>query len=155
MKRSKAYRQADELIQTRLYSPAEAVGLARKTSHTKFDPALEVAQPLGADPRQADPMVRGPGNMPPGTGKTARRMVFAAREPAEEARARRDGARGVGSGAGTPRRWGRRRRGGGARTAPPRPGPPGGHPPPPRSAPGRGWAAGVRACGLAAGGVAT
>jgi len=40
MKRSKAYRKADELVQARLYTPAEAVTLARKTSTTKFDPTV-------------------------------------------------------------------------------------------------------------------
>jgi large subunit ribosomal protein L1 len=88
MKRSKAYRQADEQIdRARLYSPAEAVGLAKKTSTTKFDPTIEVALRLGVDPRKADQMVRGTVNLPNGTGKTARVLVFATGDRAEEARA--------------------------------------------------------------------
>src|SRR5260221_490487 len=87
MKRSKAYRQADELIQPRLYSPAEAVALARKPCTTKFDPTVEVALRLGVDPRKADQMVRGTVNLPHGTGKTARVLVFATGERAEEAKA--------------------------------------------------------------------
>jgi large subunit ribosomal protein L1 len=87
MKRSKAYRKADELIEARLYSPAEAVALARKTSTTKFDPTVEVALRLGVDPRKADQMVRGTVNLPHGTGKTARVLVFATGERAEEAKA--------------------------------------------------------------------
>jgi large subunit ribosomal protein L1 len=88
MKRSKAYRKADELIEpARLYSPAAAVSLARKTSTTKFDPTVEVALRLGVDPRKADQMVRGTVNLPHGTGKTARVLVFAAGERADEARA--------------------------------------------------------------------
>ncbi len=87
MKRSKAYRKADELVQTRLYSPAEAVTLARKTSTTKFDPTVEVALRLGVDPRKADQMVRGTVNLPHGTGKTARVLVFATGGRAEEAKA--------------------------------------------------------------------
>jgi large subunit ribosomal protein L1 len=87
MKRSKAYRKADELVQARLYSPAEAVTLARKTSTTKFDPTVEVALRLGVDPRKADQMVRGTVNLPHGTGKTARVLVFATGERAEEAKA--------------------------------------------------------------------
>jgi large subunit ribosomal protein L1 len=88
MKRSKAYRKADELIQPeRLYTPAQAVDLARKTSTTKFDSAIEVAIRLGVDPRKADQMVRGTVNLPHGTGKTVRVLVFAAGERAEEARA--------------------------------------------------------------------
>jgi len=86
MKRSKAYRNADELIDTaRLYTPAEAAGLAKKTSTTKFDPTVEVAVRLGVDPRRADQMVRGTVNLPHGTGKTARVLVFAVGQRAEEA----------------------------------------------------------------------
>jgi large subunit ribosomal protein L1 len=85
MKRSKAYRKADELVQARLYSPAEAVALARRTSTTKFDPTVEVALRLGVDPRKADQMVRGTVNLPHGTGKTARVLVFATGQRAEEA----------------------------------------------------------------------
>jgi large subunit ribosomal protein L1 len=87
MKRSKAYRKATELIESRLYHPAEAVALARKTSATKFDPTVEVALRLGVDPRKADQMVRGTVNLPHGTGKTARVLVFASGDRAEEAKA--------------------------------------------------------------------
>jgi large subunit ribosomal protein L1 len=88
MKRSKAYRKADELVEAaRLYTPAEAVSLARKTSTTKFDPTVEVALRLGVDPRKADQMVRGTVNLPHGTGKTARVLVFATGDRAAEAEA--------------------------------------------------------------------
>ena len=42
---------------------------------------------LGVDPRKADQMVRGTVNLPHGTGKTARVIVFAVGDKAEEARA--------------------------------------------------------------------
>src|SRR5213596_3177933 len=88
MKRSKAFRAAENQVDRgRLYSPAEAVALARKTSATKFDPTVEVALRLGVDPRKADQMVRGTVNLPNGTGKTARVLVFATGDRAEEARA--------------------------------------------------------------------
>ena len=88
MKRSKGYRAAAAQIdKTRLYSPAEAVALARQTSPSKFDPTVEVALRLGVDPRNADQMVRGTVNLPNGTGKTARVLVFATGDRAEEARA--------------------------------------------------------------------
>ncbi len=88
MKRSKAYRKADQLVEAaRLYSPAQAVDLARKTAPAKFDSTVEVAIRLGVDPRKADQMVRGTVNLPHGTGKTARVLVFAAGDRAEEARA--------------------------------------------------------------------
>src|SRR5450432_520508 len=88
MKRSKAYRNAAAQIEPeRLYGPAEAVSLAKKTRITKFDPTVEVALRLGVDPRKADQMVRGTVNLPHGTGKTARVLVFATGDRAEEARA--------------------------------------------------------------------
>jgi large subunit ribosomal protein L1 len=88
MKRSKAYRQAMELINPDLfYDPQAAMAIAKQTAKTKFDPAIEVSMRLGVDPRKADQMVRGTVNLPHGTGKTARVIVFAAGEKAEEARA--------------------------------------------------------------------
>src|SRR6201989_212294 len=88
MKRSKSYRQAAEQIdRERLYSPAEAVGIAKAEKVTKFDPTVEVALRLGVDPRKQDQMVRGTVNLPNGTGKTARVLVFATGDRAEEARA--------------------------------------------------------------------
>src|SRR5664280_2116536 len=88
MKRSKAYRQAAELIdRSHLYSPLEAAELAKKTSPSKMDATVEVAMRLGVDPRKADQMVRGTVNLPHGTGKTARVIVFATGERAEQAKA--------------------------------------------------------------------
>src|SRR5213595_1053158 len=88
MKRSKSYRQADEQIDhERLYSPGEAVTMAKARQVTKFDPTVEVALRLGVDPRKQDQMVRGTVNLPNGTGKTARVLVFATGDRAEEARA--------------------------------------------------------------------
>ncbi|GAB2484541.1 MULTISPECIES: 50S ribosomal protein L1 [Nocardiopsis] len=88
MKRSKNHRKASELVdRDKLYSPAEAVKLAKDTSTVKFDPTVEVALRLGVDPRKADQMVRGTVNLPNGTGKTARVLVFATGDRAEQARA--------------------------------------------------------------------
>ena len=85
-KRSKAYLQAAELVdRARLYAPLEAVELAKKTSKVKMDPTVEVALRLGVDPRKADQMVRGTVNLPHGTGKTARVIVFATGDKAVEA----------------------------------------------------------------------
>src|SRR5450756_2100066 len=86
--RNKAYRAAAEKIdRTRLYAPLEAIRLAKQTSTTTYDATLEVAFRLGVDPRKADQMVRGTVNLPHGTGKTARVLVFATGERAEQARA--------------------------------------------------------------------
>jgi large subunit ribosomal protein L1 len=86
MKRSKGYRAAAAKIDAdRLYSPLEAVRLAKDTSTTKYDATVEVAFGLGIDSRKADQMIRGTVNLPHGTGKTARVLVFATGERAEQA----------------------------------------------------------------------
>lgn len=86
-KHSKAYRAAAEKIEEgRLYAPLEAIRLAQATSTTTYDATVEVAMRLGVDPRKADQMVRGTVNLPHGTGKTARVIVFANGERAEQAR---------------------------------------------------------------------
>jgi large subunit ribosomal protein L1 len=88
MKHGKNYRKVAELVEVgKIYSPLEAANLAKETSPTKFDGTVEVAMRLGVDPRKADQMVRGTVSLPHGTGKTARVIVFATGEKAEEARA--------------------------------------------------------------------
>lgn len=87
-KRSKAYQAAVAKIEEgKLYTPAEAVALAKETSSTKTDATVEVAMRLSVDPRKADQMVRGTVNLPHGTGKTARVVVIAAGPKAAEAEA--------------------------------------------------------------------
>ncbi|MBO8188202.1 MULTISPECIES: 50S ribosomal protein L1 [Streptomyces] len=88
MKRSKTLREADSKIdRTRQYAPLEAVRLAKETSTKNFDATVEVAMRLGVDPRKADQMVRGTVNLPHGTGKTARVLVFATGDRAAAAEA--------------------------------------------------------------------
>ncbi|AXE22506.1 MULTISPECIES: 50S ribosomal protein L1 [Streptomyces] len=88
MKRSKTLRAADAKVdREKLYAPLEAVRLAKETSATKFDATVEVAFRLGVDPRKADQMVRGTVNLPHGTGKTARVLVFATGDRAAAATA--------------------------------------------------------------------
>lgn len=88
MKRSKTLRAADAKIdRDKLYAPLEAVRIAKETSATKFDGTVEVAFRLGVDPRKADQMVRGTVNLPHGTGKTARVLVFATGDRAAAAEA--------------------------------------------------------------------
>ena len=59
--------------------------LVKEMASAKFDETIEVAVRLGVDPRKADQMVRGTVNLPNGTGKTARVLVFASGEKAEAA----------------------------------------------------------------------
>jgi large subunit ribosomal protein L1 len=88
MQRSKTYRAASETIdKDEVYSPVSAIKLAKTSAKKKFDETLDVAMRLGVDPRKADQMVRGTVNLPHGTGKTARVLVFANGDKAEAARA--------------------------------------------------------------------
>ncbi len=85
-KRSKSYRAAAEKVHADvLYTPFEAMKLAKETTVTKFDSTVEVVFRLGVDPRKADQMVRGTVSLPHGTGKTARVLVFAVGPRAQEA----------------------------------------------------------------------
>ena len=85
-KKSKAYNAAVALLEEgKFYTPVEAVELAKKTGSSKFNSTVEVALKLSVDPRKADQMVRGTVNLPHGTGKTARVIVFATGPAAEAA----------------------------------------------------------------------
>ena len=87
MKRSKKYREAEKLVdKSQVYSALDAATLAKKTTTVKFDATVEVSMALGVDPKKADQMVRGTVNLPHGTGKTARVIVFANADKAAEAR---------------------------------------------------------------------
>ena len=87
-KKSKAYKAAAEKIDKgREYSPLEAAKLIKETSSQNFDATVDVAIRLGVDPRKADQLVRGTVSLPHGTGKTARVLVFATGDLAEQARA--------------------------------------------------------------------
>lgn len=84
----KNYIESAKLIDRNvLYTPAEAMELAIKTSKAKFDETIELAVRLGVDPRHADQQVRGAVVLPHGTGKKVRVLVFAKGEKAKEAEA--------------------------------------------------------------------
>ncbi len=84
--RGKKYKDAAKLLdRSKLYDPAEAIGLLKQTATAKFDETVETAIRLGVDPRHADQQVRGAVVLPNGTGKTARCIVFAKADKAKEA----------------------------------------------------------------------
>src|SRR5690606_37500715 len=70
-----------------LFTPAEAIELAKQLAPARFDETVELAVRLGVDPRKADQVVRGTVALPSGTGKEVRVAVFAAGDAAAEARA--------------------------------------------------------------------
>ncbi len=77
-RRSKSYRKVAEQIEAnKVYTLAEALELATKTSPVKFDASVEVHVRLGVDPRQADQNIRSTVTLPNGSGKTIRVAVFA------------------------------------------------------------------------------
>ena len=86
-KHGKNYLAAQAKIDSeRLYSPREAMELAKDTSSTKFDSTVEIHIRTTLDPRQADQQVRDVVVLPHGLGKTVRVLVFAQGEGATAAR---------------------------------------------------------------------
>lgn len=85
--RSKAYRAvAEKIDKDALYTPLQATTLAKESGSASYDSTVDVSMRLGVDPRKADQMVRGTVNLPHGTGKTARVLVFATGANADAAR---------------------------------------------------------------------
>jgi large subunit ribosomal protein L1 len=77
-RRAKGFRKSAELIEAgKIYSLADAIELAVKTSHVKFDATVELHLRLSVDPRQADQNIRDIVVLPAGTGKKVRVAVFA------------------------------------------------------------------------------
>jgi large subunit ribosomal protein L1 len=83
----KKYRQAAEKVnREKKYTVEEAFALLPKLKISeKFDESVDLAVRLGVDPKHADQMVRGAVNLPHGTGKTTRVVVFAKGDKAKEA----------------------------------------------------------------------
>ncbi|WP_455090949.1 50S ribosomal protein L1 [Parascardovia denticolens] len=77
-KRSKKYREAAEMVdRNNLYTDEQAVALLKSMPKRGFDETVEATYVLNVDPRKADQLIRGTVNLPHGTGKTARVLVFA------------------------------------------------------------------------------
>jgi large subunit ribosomal protein L1 len=84
---SKAYRAvAEKIDKDAVYTPIEATTLAKESGSKNYDSTVDVSVRLGVDPRNADQMVRGTVNLPHGTGKTAKVLVFATGANADAAR---------------------------------------------------------------------
>ena len=87
-RRGKNYRKAFEMIEKgKIYTLAEALELAQKTTAVKFDATVEAHVRLGVDPRQADQNIRTTVVLPNGNGKTVRVAVFAPLDVCKAAKA--------------------------------------------------------------------
>lgn len=76
-RRGKLFRKSAEQIEKgKTYTLDQAVALAKKTSHVKFDATVELHLNLGVDPRHADQNIRDNLVLPAGTGKTVRIAVL-------------------------------------------------------------------------------
>lgn len=83
-KRGKKYLEVVEKIDSdRVYSPAEAVKLAKEVSYTSFDGTIELHLRTNLDPRRSDQQIRGVVRLPHGLGKPTRVLVFAVGEAAQ------------------------------------------------------------------------
>lgn len=74
----KKYQEAAQMIdREKAYEPQEAIELAKKAAHTRFDETVELHLRMGVDPRNATQQVRGVALLPHGLGKKVRVLVFA------------------------------------------------------------------------------
>jgi len=80
----------DKVEQDKLYTLAEASGLVKEITTTKFNASIDLDIRLGVDPKKANQMVRGVVTLPHGTGKEVR--VLALVTPDKEAEAKEAGA---------------------------------------------------------------
>jgi large subunit ribosomal protein L1 len=71
----------------KLYDAAEAAALVKQNANAKFNETIEIHVRLGVDPKKSDQNVRGVVNLPHGTGRTVRVIVFARGDNARAAQA--------------------------------------------------------------------
>ncbi len=87
MKLSKKRQQvAAKFDAKKIYTLAEASGLLKEVSITKFDSSVDLHVRLGVDPRKPDQALRGTVSLPHGTGKTKRVLVLCTPEKESEAK---------------------------------------------------------------------
>ena len=85
--KGKKYCQAVEKIdRSKFYELEEGLNIVIGNAFAKFNETVEIATRLGVDPRKADQMVRGTVNLPHGTGREVRVLVFAKGEKEKEAK---------------------------------------------------------------------
>ncbi len=77
IKGSKRYRESAKMVDaTKALAVTEASALLNKLPKAKFDETVELYAHLAVDPKKSDQMVRGTLQLPHGSGKTVRVIVF-------------------------------------------------------------------------------
>ena len=76
----------EKLDKDKQYTVAEAAGLVKEMTSTKFDSSVDIDVRLGVDPRKANQMVRGVVTLPHGTGKDVKVLVLCTPEKEDEAK---------------------------------------------------------------------
>ena len=85
-KRGKKYLETIKNYQKdKFYEPEEALDLVKKLHWANFEESIDIAIKLGIDTRRSEEQVRGAVDLPHGTGKKLKVIVFAQGEKAKEA----------------------------------------------------------------------
>jgi large subunit ribosomal protein L1 len=84
---AKRVKANNELVDVnKVYTPEEAIELAKKTANTKFVGSVEVHVHLAIDAKKTDQAVRGLAQLPHGTGKTKKVVAFVSEAKEKEAK---------------------------------------------------------------------
>ncbi len=70
----------------KLHTLDEAMAIVKDVNTAKFDASVDLHVRLGIDPHKADQAIRGTANLPHGTGKTKRVLVFCTPDKEQEAK---------------------------------------------------------------------
>ena len=86
MKKSKRYLELKSKIEDKDYSLSDSLNLIKDISSAKFDESVEIHLQTNADPKNADQQLRTVADLPHGTGKQVRVLVFAEGDAAVSAK---------------------------------------------------------------------
>ena len=86
MKRSKRYLEIKNKIEDKEYSLIDSLNLIKDISSAKFDESVEIHLQTNADPKNADQQLRTVADLPHGTGKKVKVLVFAEGDAAVSAK---------------------------------------------------------------------
>tara|TARA_B100000941_G_C28505768_1_gene557199 strand:- start:705 stop:1409 length:705 start_codon:yes stop_codon:yes gene_type:complete len=86
MKKSKRYLEIKNKIEDKEYSLIDSLNLIKDISSAKFDESVEIHLQTNADPKNADQQLRTVADLPHGTGKKVKVLVFAEGDAAVSAK---------------------------------------------------------------------